>query len=264
MTSYNIEEVFEQPMTICSQNDTTFGEEIRPNQNFTQFQTDNSKENQYRLNNQGFRSDNDYLDILRLNRPYLVAYGSSHTEGIGVPLKNTWGEVLGRKLDLQVINYGLTSASPSWGMYMYYHHNHIINLHGNKPKFNCFLKPPNRRLMINNGRTISFFQDFNWSTTAEDGSLYYHSLADGKKYDIATSVDRETDFKKHGNLPFDNFYNYEDRMVIHSCENENIHMVDWLALGEGYEKASDDMHFGKKWHFDIAELFYKKMKTQLL
>ena len=62
MTSYNIEEVFEQPMKVCSQNDITFGEEIRPNQNFTNFQTDNSKENQYRLNSQGFRSDNDYLD----------------------------------------------------------------------------------------------------------------------------------------------------------------------------------------------------------
>jgi hypothetical protein len=41
-------------------------------------------------------------------------------------------------------------------------------------------------------------------------------------------------------------------------------MVDWKVLGEEYPKASDNMHFGKEWHADISDIFYKKIKSQLI
>ena len=264
MTSYNISESYHQVITVHSQNDSTFGAQERPNENYTDFQTDGSGENQYRLNPQGFRSDNDYHEILKNQEDYIVVYGCSHTEGIGVPLKNTWGEVLGRKLGLKVINYGLTSAAPEWGTYMYYYHNYLLSDYGNNPKHNFFLKPPDRRLMITNGRIVSFFQDFNWSTTANDGSLIYNSLADNISHEVVKTVDTEKDFKENGNFPFDSYYEIGNRVVDAVCEKENLHMVDWKVLGEEYPKASDNMHFGKEWHADISDIFYKKIKSQLI
>jgi hypothetical protein len=58
----------------------------------------------YRYNQQGFRSDNFDLS------PSYIALGCSFTEGVGLPIEQTWPFLLSKKISKNIWNLGVSSA----------------------------------------------------------------------------------------------------------------------------------------------------------
>ena len=77
-----------------------------------EFNSDISGTIEYRLNDYGYRSDNNYNDLFYStnSEDYILGIGCSLTEGIGVKNENTWLEKLGNKLGVKTVNLGLKLA----------------------------------------------------------------------------------------------------------------------------------------------------------
>ena len=256
MTRYNLINYWGELTKIHSQTDSTFGDEIRINQTFKTFQTDGSGTIEYRLNEHGYRSDENYYELIKENSSikYILCLGCSHTEGIGVDVNKRWSEVLGKKLGLKVMNLGLTSASEVWNQFCWSNLD-FMRPHLNEPMYICSLQPPNRRLTVMGGNRVTFFQDFNWKTNASDGTLSYHSIPEDKTWEI---IEPHEDTKDNQHIN-DFYYNTFDLGWKSICKSEGIINLDWHVLGEEYPVAADGMHFGDKWHKEIADLFYKEI-----
>lgn len=256
MTSYNLQEKIGGLTKVISHGDTTFGAKERIHRSYLDFQSDGSQKIQYRLNDYGFRSEINYSDLLHNKLgDYIVCLGCSHTEGIGVDVNDRWSEVLGRKLKLSVMNVGLTSGTETWCQYMY--HN-IEFMHGDKKPIAYFsLQPPARRLTIMDGRRVNFFQDFNFKTNAEDGSISYFSISNQTKTPVIDTYEEREDLWS----PLDFTYYSQSQTYKSMCRDSNIINFGWEVLGEEYPKGTDNMHFGKDWHIDIANLFYKEYQN---
>jgi hypothetical protein len=260
MTSYNLTQNYSEILSVESHSDNTFGNQNRYNKTFKTFQTDGSETIEYRLNSMGFRSDLDYSSYFDFNAKgggdYILCIGCSHTEGIGVDVNDRWGEVLGKKLGLPALNFGLTSASQMWCQYVYSNIK-FTEEYNRMPKWVFTLQPPNRRLTIFGQNRITFFQEFNWKTNADDGSLLYHSIPQNKTWEIIPSYE---DTEENGDKN-SMWYHSLDMSYKSLCKQEGIINLDWDILGEDYPKSeADNMHFGKEWHHDIAELFYQEVR----
>lgn len=253
MTSYNItySNVDNFPK-VESHNDAAFGYEERINKTFPNFQTDGSQKIQYRLNDFGFRSDESYESLLRGDDNYILCLGCSHTEGIGVDVKERWSEKLGLKMGYKVMNLGLTSGSEKLAEYFYFR---LMFTHRARlPKFTFCLQPPNRRYTVMDDRRITFLQDFNWKTDANDGKLIYRSIAENKDYICIDNFDKDS---YEGPHPLDFVYYTQSQGWKAICKSENIVNFDWDKFGEEHPKGADNMHFGSRWHTIIADEMYR-------
>lgn len=97
-----------------------------------------------RLNNYGFRSDEDYhLE----NEPNEVwCFGCSHTMGTGLPLHHTWPHILEKQLEVKTKNFGIggSGADLSWRLIKNWVENsthkpeHVYILGFHHPRFSIY------------------------------------------------------------------------------------------------------------------------------
>ena len=148
----------------------------RKNKKLKTIHTDQSELIEYRFNDFGYRSDNNYNDLFYStnSEDYILGIGCSLTEGIGVENENTWLEKLGNMLGVKTVNLGLTSGTVDYCNYqliqIYQESTLTEHLRLGKPWKNhnmpihvFVLAPPDGRFSIINGDEMSFFQDWNFA-----------------------------------------------------------------------------------------------------
>ena len=89
----------------------------RKNKKLKTIHTDQSELIEYRFNDFGYRSDNNYNDLLFSTKDYILGIGDSNTEGLGVKNEDTWLEKLGRMIGIRTVNFGLTSGTVDYCNY---------------------------------------------------------------------------------------------------------------------------------------------------
>lgn len=104
----------------------------------------------YKFNSMGYRGHNPDW-----SKPTLMTFGCSITMGIGLPQDHTWPWVVGKALNLQVVNFSLGGQSADWCFRMAEYW-----LSYRRPVLAVMLAPPHQRLEIiidndNTGRTYS-------------------------------------------------------------------------------------------------------------
>lgn len=67
----------------------------------------------YKYNSWGYRTK----EFSELNDDYILVFGCSFTEGIGLNYDDTWASKLGKKLNLDVFNLGIGGAGPDISSY---------------------------------------------------------------------------------------------------------------------------------------------------
>lgn len=101
----------------------------------------------YKFNSYGFRCAEFE------SGPYVMALGCSFAVGIGLPISVTWPELLGRALDLQVVNlsWGGYSADTCYRLAEYW-------IPALRPRYVCMLTPPVARLelLLESSSTMRF------------------------------------------------------------------------------------------------------------
>ena len=68
----------------------------------------NSKSITYNFNSDGLRMDKETNEV---DSDYMVAFGCSHTLGVGIALEDTWPYLMSKKLQLDYINLGVSGSS---------------------------------------------------------------------------------------------------------------------------------------------------------
>lgn len=62
----------------------------------------------YNFNSSGLRMEKE---IAQIKSNYLIAFGCSHTIGVGVPLENTWPHLMSKELNLDYVNSAVSGSS---------------------------------------------------------------------------------------------------------------------------------------------------------
>ena len=219
----------------------------RKNKKLKTIHTDQSELIEYRFNDFGYRSDNNYNDLLFSTKDYILGIGDSNTEGLGVKNEDTWLEKLGRMIGIRTVNFGLTSGTVDYCNYQ------LLQLYLKKDKINFpryvfVLTPPTNRFSIINRDKMSFFQDWNFinEDINEQGTLLYngHPIIDRLE---------ENQFNRFEK-------NYENQVYILNLlkEKHNFFKLDWDEFGLDFPLSVDGLHFDETYHEKIAKEFYKK------
>jgi len=239
-----------------------------------EFNSDISGTIEYRLNDYGYRSDNNYNDLFYStnNEDYILGIGCSLTEGIGVKNENTWLEKLGNKLGVKTVNLGLTSGTVDYCNYqliqLYQESTLTEKLRLGKPWKNhnmpihvFVLAPPDGRFSIINGDEMSFFQDWNFAgldtfEPGTQGELVYKE----KGEDVATVISSWSNKYGPTNRWNNKYYKGELQVLNLLQEKYNFFKFGWEDFGVGFPKSVDGMHFDETYHEKIAKEFYKLVK----
>lgn len=184
----------------------------------------------YSLNKHGFRGDELPEEECRESITFM---GCSNTVGIGIHKEDTWPAIVAKELNLREINLGVCAGSADTAFRLY---NEWQPIH--KSKITCFLMPPTSRMEIidphGNWTNIG-----HWSLKDEwmtDELLV--GLLDDTLNEVR--VDRNTAAIKH-------------------IANETDSKVIVLPYQAKVDLARDNMHGGKNFHKNMAELFLKEI-----
>ena len=276
MTSYKVEDIYSflklKSFKIYDESPT--GLEKRINKTFNKFNSDESGTIEYRLNEYGYRSDNNYNDLFYSNKSedYILGIGCSHTEGIGVENENTWLEKLGNMLSVKTVNLGLTSGTVDYCNYqliqLYQEYSLTEQLRLGRPWKNhnmpihvFVLAPPDGRFSIINGDEMSFFQDWNFAELntfepGRQGELVYRE----KDKDVATVISSWSNKYGPMNRWNNKYYKGEVQVLNLLQEKYNFFKFGWEDFGVDFTKSVDGMHFDETYHEKIAKEFYKLVK----
>lgn len=92
----------------------------------------------YKFNSMGYRGEEPDWD-----KPLLMTFGCSLTMGIGLPQHLTWPWLVGKELDLEVVNFSMGGMSADWCLRMAEYW--ILK---KKPVLAVMLAPPHERLEL--------------------------------------------------------------------------------------------------------------------
>jgi hypothetical protein len=209
--------------------DTEENYDKNPHPNWAKFSV------KYKYNSQGFRSCEF---IVNPGKPVILAFGCSHTVGVGIPVEDNWPEQFGNKYfpDHIVYNAGLGGASADT----------VARLASNlipiiKPDIVAILWPEMHRF-----------------------ETYHHGMYENDtKFNGPWSDD---DFKIH--FKDNNAYNNhsKNKLIVRLLQTiYNFKLVELDAAKEfeirkpgAYLTARDGQHFCGWWHRDVAEDFYNE------
>jgi hypothetical protein len=133
-----------------------------------------NKEIEYNYNSWGYRSK----EFDELKDDYMIVFGCSFTEGIGLHYDDLWATKLGKELNLDVLNLGMGAAGINFQFYnTILIHSHILKK-GKLPKLVVYQWPTKFRT------AYAFNQDYEERIQLELYSATYpeHVQPDSKKY----------------------------------------------------------------------------------
>tara|TARA_B100000029_G_scaffold3266_1_gene3979 strand:- start:3350 stop:5338 length:1989 start_codon:yes stop_codon:yes gene_type:complete len=282
MTNYKIEDAYSFFKVLSTKGNIDADRIDRIGTTTTRLNTDESDTIEYRFNNYGFRSDNDYYDVFYSDNDedYIIGLGCSHTEGVGVSLEDTWLEKLGKKLGVKTVNLGLSGAGVDYCIYqliqIYQEKSMIDNIKGNfqdigitsnywhyhkVPLQVYVLRPPDARLSIITSQEINCFQDGNFAASdvfepGPDGELVLKER--GKE--IAPVISSWG--KEFG--PYNRWNNkyYKGQLQLFNVLQEKYRFANiwWGDYSNEWSKAADGMHYDESFHQQIADDFYDMTK----
>lgn len=142
---------------------------------------------EYKFNSWGYRTK-EFDD---LDKDYLLTFGCSYTEGIGLHYDDMWSTKLSKTLNLDIFNLGAGGTSPNFQLYntiLFF--NHVLKL--NKlPKLVVYQWPEIHRIVYafktNNYNGIEFEsfsgalpEEWHPQNSLEYGKWYYHSYLENR------------------------------------------------------------------------------------
>jgi hypothetical protein len=176
----------------------------------------------YRFNNHGLRMDKE-LD--QIDDDYLVAFGCSHTVGVGVALEDTWPFLLSKDLQIDYINSSTSGSSIKLNCINFFNMLSNVNL---LPRVVAFAWPSSvRNVTYSNNEFLFYLPRF----TTDDKKYKYHVQAYEKM--LMTDI-----------LTYDSIF-YRN-MVKNTCERLNIKYCE-ITFDERCE-------FAKKLNINLASL----------
>jgi len=276
MTHYEVEEVYSFLKIKSFNGGSHYLHELyeRVNKTFNKFNSDDSGTIEYRLNDYGYRSDNNYNDLFYStnSEDYILGIGCSHTEGIGVKNENTWLEKLGKMTGMKTVNLGLTSGTIDYCNYqliqLYQEASLVEELclgkpwkNHNMPIYVFVLAPPSARFSIINSDNITFFQDWNFASEeawepGRQGELVYRE----KGEDVETVANTWSDKYGPTNKWNNRYYKGEVQILNLLQEKYNFFKLDWEEFGKDFPIGIDGSHYDETYHEKIATEFYKEIE----
>ena len=167
----------------------------------------------YVFNHQGFRCD-EFDD-----RPAGIALGCSFTEGVGIPVKDTWPMVLSGLLGQHIWNLGVGGGAMDTCFRMLDHYIDVLN-----PKFVVLCQPPAQR--------FEYFDRYNKSRVLIANHLDTEVYKEFGEEWMANDINTETNSRRNllamqfrcqeKNIPFFAFPNHPD-LRKDSCGRDLAH-----------------------------------------
>lgn len=156
----------------------------------------------YDYNKYGFRATNDIPESIDIG-----AYGCSFTMGVGMPQEYLWHHILGKKLNLTSMNFGIAGSSCKTAIDLF-----LITSNNIKIKHAIFLLPTYQRMQVAGD---SLYKDRNF---------YNH-------YSLIPTTDNE--FAKLGGIDAKMLFKYTpDSELIKTLKND-LHLLDYVSKTKG-------------------------------
>jgi hypothetical protein len=184
----------------------------------------------YKYNQQGFRSDN--FDL----RPSYLALGCSFTEGVGLPIEQTWPFLLSKKISKNIWNLGVSGAGLDSCFRLLDYYINKLNILG------VFLLIPDAsRFEIHTPSETIYYNPY-WENLNNPGELLIKKLW--------YSNDDNSYYNKRKNL----------LALEHLCSSKGIKLLfrqcsDLSTTPPSF--ARDMQHDGYRGHIQVANLFFK-------
>lgn len=216
----------------------------------------------YQLNDFGFRSYESYSSLFKRNQEYIACIGCSHTRGDGLFFDETWPYLLGKQLNLPVMNLGLTGGTVEYCRYQL--QKLLEDNNRCKPKYIFVLQPPTNRYAILNEDEYTFFQDWNfikYDNMSVEGNLIFKFGVDNKNMNEIKVISYVDSLSKKFNI----LHQINEINLKNYIKNtKNVFLIQWDLFGEDWPKAKDDMHYDISYSKKISSEFLKKLTSNLI
>jgi hypothetical protein len=108
----------------------------------------------YKTNSLGYRCDHSFS---LLNNDYILAFGCSHTYGVGLSKHHRWSDIVEKYIDIPVFNVSMCGSSPNFVKDNFLH---LLKSHYKKPKAIFVQWPERNRLTVDNLRIFPNNKEF--------------------------------------------------------------------------------------------------------
>lgn len=196
----------------------------------------------YKFNNNGLRMDKE-LD--QVDKSYMIAFGCSHTVGIGVALEDSWPYLLSKELNLDYINSAVSGSSIKLNCINFFN---MLSTVETLPKIVAFAWPSSiRHVTYSEGQFLFYLPRY----TSNDAKFKYHIrayenmlLTDILTYDaifyrnmVKTTCNRLG--IKYCEISFDSRCEFSNLLKIDVAEL----LTDFNRLARDIRKKSDGSYF---------------------
>jgi hypothetical protein len=224
---------------------------------------------EYKYNSWGYRTK-EFDD---LDKDYLLTFGCSYTEGVGLHYDDMWSTKLSKTLDLDIFNLGAGGTSPDFQMYntiLFF--NHVLKL--NKlPKLVVYQWPATYRTVYAfktdgyNGMEFETFsgarvEEYYPESPLQYGKWYYHSYLENCGELIKNSnfnpMTVDAIWKSAGVKVLHWGYSTDFEMMYkESFISNNVDLIN--VIDDSNTKARDCSHNGKESQDIVIKYLMKKL-----
>jgi hypothetical protein len=209
----------------------------------------------YKFNSSGLRMDKELKDI---NRNYIVAFGCSHTVGVGLPLEDTWIHLVSKELDIDYVNSAVVGSSVKLNAINFFN---MLNTVDVLPKAVIFAWPSSTRYCFFHNQQFVFYLP-NYIPTDTEYSKFSESYRSLLMTDFNVTESAmyrnmiKTTCSRLGIKYIDFGFDQNDDFTI----NEKVAIIK-LAHPE---YARDGSHYGISHHQSAANLIKNSLRLSLI
>jgi hypothetical protein len=214
----------------------------------------------------------------------IFCFGCSYTFGFGLPEDHAWPYILGKKINMKPINYGVSAISTDFiARQVYQIFNTIPKEKYPKHVFIFFPEIFRKEYIINEGDKIYYnrFMTNEYRNTAEESIKYFrpeyvdaYFKGNGivslffnfvKDFHFIDSVLKSKNISWSWSA-YSNFYSFP-RKILETYLDTNTDIGEGGAVNilnhKNYEPARDGSHRGKNYMEDVAAIFAKTYTSRL-
>jgi hypothetical protein len=209
----------------------------------------------YKFNSSGLRMNKELKDV---DKNYIVAFGCSHTVGVGLPLEDTWIHLASVELNIDYINSAVVGSSVKLNAVNFFN---MLNTVDVLPKAVIFAWPSSIRYCFFHNQQFVFYLP-NYIPTDTQYSKFSESYRSLLMTDFNVTESAmyrnmiKTTCSRLGITYIDFGFDQNDEFTI----TENI---DIIKL-EQPEYARDGSHFGISYHRLAADLVKNILRLTLI